>query len=76
MEEKNRISKQEEINDKCPYTGVKCAMGKKHINPAHIKCSCSVSRNYNRRKLMAELEEKMRNNEELDYKGDNECNFR
>lgn len=77
MKEENRISKQtEEIKDKCPYTGKKCFKGKKQINTDHPKCACHIKSRYYRNKLMAELEENIRNNEPLDYKGDNDYNFR
>lgn len=77
MKEENRLSKQtEEINDKCPYTGEKCFKGKKQINTDYPKCSCYIKNKYNRDKLMTELIEKSRNNEPLDYKGDNDYNFR
>lgn len=77
MQGEKRISKQtEEIKDKCPYTGSKCFKGKKNIETSHPKCICHIKRNYYRNKLMAELEEKIRNNEPLDYQGDNPENWR
>lgn len=77
MEEKNRLSKEtEEIKEKCPYTGSKCFKGKKQIKVSNPQCICSIKNKYYREKFMAELLEKARNNEPLDYKGDNEYNFR